>query len=198
MNKPYAEICAEGRNKAGNPSSASATGRYTNPTFSNILILIVWVDDTEPPPTTPLIYALANTPSTTSALEPAVVLTTHIASILFSHLVRLSPQAKSLARAIKPGPSEGSSLFVPADGTPTAAEPAAALDEDEPPQTLLQALSENLSLALLSRSRENVTEKESREWDRLVVGYLTLLSQWLWEDPGSVRDFLDAGGMSVV
>ncbi|KIL68700.1 hypothetical protein M378DRAFT_8167 [Amanita muscaria Koide BX008] len=157
-------------------------------------------DDTEPPPTPPLIYALANTPSTTSALDPAVVLTTHIASILFSHLVRLSPQAKSLARAIKPAlqPSEGSGLFVPADGTPTVPAPAADLDEDEPPQTLLQALSENLSLALLSRSRENVTVKESREWDRLVVGYLTLLSQWLWEDPGSVRDFLDAGGMSVL
>lgn len=157
-------------------------------------------DGTEPPPTPPLIYALANTPSTTSALDPAVVLTTHIASILFGHLVRLSPQAKSLARAIKPAlqPSEGSGLFVPADGTPTVPAPAADLDEDEPPQTLLQALSENLSLALLSRSRENVTEKESREWDRLIVGYLTLLSQWLWEDPGSVRDFLDAGGMSVL
>jgi hypothetical protein len=30
------------------------------------------------------------------------------------------------------------------------------------------------------------------------VAYLCLLSQWLWEDPGAVREFLNAGGLSVV
>lgn len=63
---------------------------------------------------------------------------------------------------------------------------------------MLQILSENLSLALLSRSRADKSDKEAREWDRLVVVYLCLLSQWLWEDPASVRDFLDAGGLGVV
>ena len=160
------------------------------------------IGSSEAPAATPLVSALATPPSTTSALEPAVVLTTHMASILFSHLIRSSPQAKLLARTIKPGPLSSlpgqaiSNFFVPADGAATAV--ADAVDDDEPPQTLLQILSENLSLALLSRSRENLSEKESREWDKLIVAYTCLLSQWLWEDPDSVRDFLDAGGMSVV
>ncbi|KAF8339336.1 p115 like vesicle tethering protein [Amanita rubescens] len=158
----------------------------------------------EPPPNTPLVHALAIAPPTTSALEPAVVLPTQIASILFSHLIRSSPQAKLLARTIKPGPlsplpvQAASSFFVPADGAPSALAAPEPVDDDEPPQTLLQILSENLSLALLSRSRENLSERESREWDKLIIAYMCLLSQWLWEDPGSVRDFLDAGGMSVL
>lgn len=163
------------------------------------------IGSSEVPPTTPLVLALAIPPSTTSALEPAVVLTTHMASILFSHLIRSSPQAKLLARTIQPGPLSPlpgqvtSNFFVPADGTsPPAPAAAEVIDDDEPPQTLLQILSENLSLALLSRSRENLSERESREWDKLVIAYMCLLSQWLWEDPDSVRDFLDAGGMSVV
>jgi hypothetical protein len=70
--------------------------------------------------------------------------------------------------------------------------------EDDEAQTLLQMLSENLSLSLLSRSRAITSDKETREWDRYVVGYLCLLSQWLWEDPKSIRDFLEAGGLGVV
>jgi hypothetical protein len=73
-----------------------------------------------------------------------------------------------------------------------------AEEDDEPPQTLLQTLSENLSLSFLSRSRANTSERESREWDRLVVGYLCLFSQWLWDNPGAVRDFLQAGGLGLV
>ncbi|KAF8633385.1 hypothetical protein AX17_004556 [Amanita inopinata Kibby_2008] len=159
--------------------------------------------NTETPPITPLIHALSIPPSTTSALEPNIALTTHIAMILFSHLIRSSPQAKLVARKIKPGPlqpqsAQASSFFVPADGSQPAATTTEAVEDDEPPQTLLQILSENLSLALLSRSRSNTSETESREWDSLVAGYLCLLSQWLWEDPGSVRDFLNAGGMGVL
>jgi hypothetical protein len=86
---------------------------------------------------------------------------------------------------------------VPADGTSLAPSATEAIDDDKPPQTLLQILSENLSLALLSRSRENLSERESGEWDNLVIAYMCLLSRWLWEDPDSVRDFLDADGMSV-
>jgi hypothetical protein len=71
-------------------------------------------------------------------------------------------------------------------------------DDDDPPQALLQILSENLSLSSLSRSRADTSERESREWDRLVVAYLTLLAQWLWEDPAAVREFLNTGGLSVV
>ena len=99
-----------------------------------------------------------------------------------------------------PGPIQAapssSTFFVPADGAPLQATP-----NDEPEdevQTLLQILSENLSLSLLSRSRANTSDREAREWDRYVVGYLCLLSQWLWEDPKAVREFLEAGGLGVV
>ncbi|KAH9485606.1 General vesicular transport factor p115 [Psilocybe cubensis] len=152
--------------------------------------------------TTPLLHALASPPNTASALEPADVISTHIATLMFSHLLRSSPRAKASARLIIPGPlqpthDQASNFFVPADGTP--AEPAQEEPEDEDePQTLLQILTENLSLALLSRSRTNASDREAREWDRYVVGYLCLLSQWLWEDPKSVKDFLDAGGLGVL
>ena len=137
-------------------------------------------------------------------LNAANVTSTHFATLLFSHLLRSSPRVKSSARLIIPSPvstlpehSEGG-FFVPADGTPTAPAPPPESEDEEPPQTLLQILSENLSLAFLSRSRADTSDRESREWDRLVVGYLCLLSQWLWEDPKSVREFLDAGGFGVV
>lgn len=97
---------------------------------------------------------------------------------------------------IQAAPSSGT-FFVPADGAPLQPAPVDAPEDDEA-QTLLQILSENLSLSLLSRSRANTSDKEAREWDRYVVAYLCLLSQWLWEDPKSVRDFLEAGGLGVV
>lgn len=121
---------------------------------------------------------------------------------MFAHLLRGSPRAKDAARLIVPGPAPTaapqSSFFVPADGAPPAAAPEEPDDEDDEHQTLLQILTENLSLALLSRSRSNTSDREAREWDRYVVGYLALLTQWLWEDAKSVRDFLDAGGLGVV
>ena len=99
-----------------------------------------------------------------------------------------------------PGPLQppaGNTFFVPADGAPPPIQQALELDDDEP-QSLMQILSENLSLSLLSRARVNNSDREAREWDRYVVGYLCLLIQWLWEDPKSVRAFLDAGGLGVV
>ncbi|KAH0588472.1 hypothetical protein H2248_004312 [Termitomyces sp. 'cryptogamus'] len=92
-------------------------------------------------------------------------------------------------------PSAGS-FFVPADGAHPPPPPEE--EDDEPPQSVLQTLSENLSLSFLSRSRASTSDREAREWDRLVVGYLCLLSQWLWEDPQSVREFLDAGGFGTL
>jgi len=118
--------------------------------------------------------------------------------------LRSSSTAKAIACLIKPGSLEprinesAGQFFVPADGTPPSNIPQVEPADDEPPQTLLQIVSENLSLALLARSRSNISDRESREWDRIVVGYLSLLSQWLWEDPKSVRDFLDTGGLGTV
>ncbi|KAG6827281.1 hypothetical protein H0H92_012490 [Tricholoma furcatifolium] len=153
---------------------------------------------------TPLLHALIAPPNTTSALDPASVTSTHLATLIFSHLVRASPRAKALARSIKPSPASSlpdpnaGAFFVPADGPPPPVPAPEDADDDEPPQSVLQILSENLSLSFLSRSRASTSDRESREWDRLVVGYLCLLSQWLWEDPQSVREFLDAGGFGVV
>jgi len=153
------------------------------------------------PPITPLLHALASPPDT-SNVNLAQISSTHFACLLFAHLLRSSPRAKTSARLIKPGPLEAQQgagagqFFVPADGTlPPAAQTEA--EDDEPPQTLLQILSENLSLVLLARSRPDASDRETREWDRVAVGYLSLLSQWLWEDPKSVRDFLDAGGLDL-
>lgn len=139
---------------------------------------------------------------------------THLAALLLSSLIRFSPPAKSLAQAVVPTlavqppstPSVGGAFFVPADnanspnapsqGGPSNEDP----DNDDRPQTLLQTLSEHLSLSFLSRSRaiDRGDGREEREWDHLIVGYLSLLTQWLWENPSAVREFLEAGGLSVV
>ena len=121
---------------------------------------------------------------------------------MFSHLLRGSARAKAVACQIVPASvsatANESTFFVPADGAPPASPSAKELEDEDERQTLLQVLTENLSLALLSRSRANTSVRDAREWDRYVVGYLCLLSQWLWEDPESVRCFLDAGGLGVV
>lgn len=134
----------------------------------------------------------------------ASVTSTHFSTLLFADLIRFSPRAKALARSIVPQPpsSQGASaFFVPADGGPPPAQTHVAdevPDEEDEQQTLLQTLSEHLSLALLSRRRADTSEREAREWDRLIVGYLCLFVQWLWEDPKSVRDFLEAGALGMV
>ncbi|KAF8806612.1 hypothetical protein BYT27DRAFT_7168071 [Phlegmacium glaucopus] len=158
-------------------------------------------DQGKPSWPTPFLHALASPPNTTTALDLANVISTHLATLLFSHLLRSSSRVKASARLVVPGPIQAvpssSTFFVPADGAPPQSTPIDEPEDDET-QTLLQILSENLSLSLLSRSRANTSDKEAREWDRYVVGYLCLLSQWLWEDPKSVRDFLDAGGLGVL
>ncbi|KAJ8495910.1 hypothetical protein ONZ45_g12657 [Pleurotus djamor] len=158
------------------------------------------------PPVTPLIHSLSSSPAAASSLDLAAVSSTHLASWLFAHLIQTSPRAKSLALSITPPPAHastdqnaGGNFFVPADGQPPTAPPIPAeVEDDEPPQSLLNILCENLSLAFLSRSRADTSDREAREWDRLVVAYLTLFSQWLWEDAHAVREFLNAGGLGVL
>ncbi|KAH9925704.1 p115 like vesicle tethering protein [Amylocystis lapponica] len=151
-------------------------------------------------PITPLLDALIAPPLT--PLRTTAVTSTHFAALLFAHLLRASPRAKTLARSIVPAPAASASaqgsFFVPADGgAPPAPEPDSASDVDEP-QSLLQTLSEHLSLAFLARARADTPDREAREWDRLLVGYLTLLAQWLWEDARAVREFLEAGALGVL
>jgi intracellular protein transport protein USO1 len=157
-----------------------------------------------------LLSALAVLP--VSPLTASASHRTHLATLLFASLLRFSQSAKALAQAVvptlavqpPPTPSVGGAFFVPADNThaPSNAgmSPEEELDNDDRPQTLLQTLAEHLSLSFLSRSRaiERGDGREEHEWDRLIVGYLTLLAQWLWENPNAVREFLEAGGLSVV
>ena len=173
------------------------------PSFHGLkyLLLIQILDLDLAPASKPLLHALIAPPNITSKLDPADVMSTHIACLMFSHLLRGSPRAKSLASQVIPGSAPvaepQSNLFIPADGTPSAP-PAEEHENEDENQTVLQVLNENLSLSLLSRSRTDTFDREAREWDRYVVGYLCLLSQWLWEDPKSVREFLDGGGLGVV
>ncbi|CDO75965.1 hypothetical protein BN946_scf184888.g15 [Trametes cinnabarina] len=149
-------------------------------------------------PVTPLLYSLATVPI--SPLNIPAVTSTHFSTLLFAHLLRFSPRAKTLARSIIPQPgasTSASSYFVPADdGAPPAPEDDG--EDADAPQTLLQILSEHLSLAFLARGRADLPDREAREWDRLCVGYLCLLIQWLWEDPVAVREFLEAGALGVL
>ena len=148
-------------------------------------------------------------------LNPTQTRSTQFASLLFSSLLRGSTRAKQLARNIQPQlvlppdvNSTGGNFFVPADGPTVASSSVTAQvvhqqdPDDDPPQPLLPLLTEHLSLCLLSRARAVESDEEDergvREWNKLIVGYLVLLSQWLWEEPGSVREFLENGGMGMV
>lgn len=153
-----------------------------------------------PPPVTPLIHAITSIPN--SPISVPGITSTHLSCLVFASLLRSSPRAKNLARSIVPqlpsAQSSTGSFFVPADGGPPPAEPEKTPEDDEPPQTLLQILAEHLSLSFLSRTRADTSDQEAREWDRLIVGYLCLLIQWLWEDAHAVRDFLEAGALGMV
>lgn len=169
----------------------------------------LFLDPNVPRPSMALLRCLSATPS--SPLDPISAQSTQLATLLFSSLIRSSSRCKQLARLIKPfavlsadasTSVSGGQFFVPADGPPSAvsdAEPAVS-EEDEPPQSLLAVLTEHLSLAFLSRTHAatSETERETREWDRLIVSYLALLSQWLWDEPKAVREFLENGGMGMV
>ncbi|KAJ3852008.1 p115 like vesicle tethering protein [Lentinula lateritia] len=160
-------------------------------------------------PPTPLLQALSMSLESSTPIDHVLVSSIHFSGLLFSHVLRSSPRCKALARSIKPQPTQTSAhhpsdgsghFFIPADGPAPAPAPETATEEDndDHPQTLIQILAENLSLAFLSRSRTDTSDMESREWERLIVGYLALLSQWLWEDPAAVRDFLNSGGLGIL
>ncbi|KAI9441770.1 p115 like vesicle tethering protein [Lactarius indigo] len=156
-------------------------------------------------PVTPLLFGLVIPPGT--PLDRANTSSVQFAGILFAHLLRHSPHCKTLARQIVPPPltplpaqsQEGGAFFVPADGgTPPAADLPPKDDAEDDPQSLLATLTEHLSLAFLQRSRAELAPREAREADRVICAYLSLLAQWLWEDPRAVREFLEAGGLGVL
>ncbi|KAI0302467.1 p115 like vesicle tethering protein [Multifurca ochricompacta] len=156
-------------------------------------------------PVTPLLFGLVIPPS--SPLDRANVSSVQFAAVLFAHLLRHAPNCKSLARKIVPPPltplpaslTAGGTFFVPADGDPPhGPEPVPKDDTEDGPQSLLALLTEHLTLAFLQRSRAELAPREAREADRIICVYLSLLAQWLWEDPHAVREFLEAGGLGVL
>ncbi|KAI0629475.1 p115 like vesicle tethering protein [Trametes polyzona] len=198
-------IDGERRTKEGMELRGAAVGVFQNfvqkEEISEAIVHAMVSQPGSQAPVTPLLYALTTVPI--SPLNIPSVTSTHFAALLFAHLLRSSPRAKVLARSIVPqaGASSESnaSFFVPADGGQPPAPPAADdADDADAPQTLLQILSEHLSLAFLARGRADLPDREAREWDRLCVGYLCLLIQWLWEDPPAVREFLEAGALGVL
>ena len=155
-------------------------------------------------PVTPLLFGLSIPPNT--PLDRTSVSSVQFATVLFSHLLRHAPYCKDLARKIIPRPltslsetsTAGGAFFVPADGGPPPPEPSEKADPEDAPQNLLTLLTEHLSLAFLQRSRAELAPREAREADRVICAYLSLLAQWLWEDPRAVREFLEAGGLGVL
>ncbi|KAG9057789.1 hypothetical protein FS842_004161 [Serendipita sp. 407] len=156
-----------------------------------------------------LLYGIQTLP--TSPLSSTVATRLQFACLLFSSLFHGPPNhsstsPKAIARAIggssPPQGASGGSFFVPADNpapsAPTATLKATEEDEEDPPSSLLQLLTEHLSLSMLARAKVIDDAIESRLWDKIIVGYLVLLSTWLWEDPKSIRIFLEAGGIGVL
>jgi intracellular protein transport protein USO1 len=149
---------------------------------------------------TPLLLGLIIPPN--SPLDRTDVSSVQFAAILFAHLLRHAPYCKDLARKIiprsltpLPAPSTVSGAFsAPADGEPPPAED----DPEDTPQNLIALLTKHLSFACLQRSRAGLAPREARESDRVICVYLSLLSQWLWDDPRAVREFLEAGGLDVL
>lgn len=151
---------------------------------------------------TPLLHCLIiphNTP-----LDTAAITSTQFASLILAHLIKGTPRAKAAALQIVPPSGEvstpgGGSFFVPADNSGKAPPPPPE-DEDEP-LPLMQILTEQLSLAFISRPKMQVGDsptRETREWDRIIINYICLLARWLWDDPKSVRAYLEAGGLTLV
>ncbi|KAH8110425.1 hypothetical protein DFH11DRAFT_1621277 [Phellopilus nigrolimitatus] len=170
-----------------------------------LIILQVMLPNDDPNASRPspaLLQSLAAPP--TAPLNPVLAQSTHLASLLFASLIRSSIRCKQLARLIKPSavitPAAGGQQHQPATTSQSAVSGAEDGDDDDPPQTLLAVIAEHLSLAFLSRAHAVTaeTERETREWDRLIVVYLALLAQWLWEDPKAVREFLENGGVGMI
>ena len=151
---------------------------------------------------TPLLHCLIapNDPP----LDVATITSTQFASLVFTHLIRRIPRAKAAALQIVPPlgdvpASGGGNFFVPADNSGSAPPPPPE-DEDEP-LPLMQVLTEHLSLAFISRPKMEIGDaptRETREWDRIIINYISLLIQWLWDDPKCVRAYLEAGGLTLV
>lgn len=103
------------------------------------------------------------------------------ASLLFSHLLLHSETSKTLARRI----------YFQGDDS----EPGGEGDEDER-TSLVSILVGNLMMAQREQAQSQnagLGPERALEWSRVMCGYLTVLSVWLWESPKTVKEFLSEG-----
>ncbi|GAA6058533.1 hypothetical protein JCM10212_006972 [Sporobolomyces blumeae] len=127
-----------------------------------------------------LLHALRTFPTATRN-EPFDSYRPFFACLLFSHLLLHSEVSKSFARRI----------YFQGDET----EPGGQGDEDDR-ASLVAVLVGNLMMAQREQAHsQNAGLGPDRmlEWSRVMVGYLTTLAVWLWESPGTVKEFLSEG-----
>lgn len=103
------------------------------------------------------------------------------ACLLFSHLLIHSEVAKQIARNICLTEDE----TVPNPG-----------EEEEDKSSLVSILVGNLMMAQREQTQSanaGAGPERALEWSRIEVGYLIVLSIWLWESPATVKEFLSEG-----
>ncbi|KIM26882.1 hypothetical protein M408DRAFT_16746 [Serendipita vermifera MAFF 305830] len=170
-------------------------------------ILNGMLSTTQTPPTSAsklLLTSISTLP--TSPLSSIAAVKLQYTCLLFASLFHGPPNhsstsPKAIARglgSLSATSTDGGNFFVPADGGPPTDAKVADEDDDEPPSSLLQLLTEHLSLSMLARSKVGDDVIEARLWDKVIVSYLVLLCTWLWEDPKGVRIFLEGGGVGVL
>lgn len=118
-----------------------------------------------------------------------------IASLMFTSLIRSSDKCKTLARSVIPNVVAPPVVLF----NPETEKPPIPDEDEDPPQALLPTLLGNLAMA--ARSRSIAREKgdaDMREWDRVIVAYLIILSAWAWDSPIAVKDILEEGGIMTV
>ncbi|WFD24693.1 type I protein arginine methyltransferase [Malassezia equina] len=120
----------------------------------------------------------------TSAFDPYRYL---FASTLLSYLLQGSDTSKEFARRVRLN-DEGRCV---ADAT------VPSMDDDEP-ATLIHVVVGNLAMALREhgetvrreRAAQTGLTNSSEDWTKIIVGYLVLLSVWLWHSSSSIQDFV--------
>ncbi|GAA5870110.1 hypothetical protein JCM3774_002595 [Rhodotorula dairenensis] len=103
------------------------------------------------------------------------------ACLLFSHLIMHSEVCKEVARKI----------YFQGDET----SPGGMGDVDDR-ITLVGVLVGNLMMAQREQAQSvnaGLGPERVLEWSRIMVGYLTALSIWMWESPATVKEFLSEG-----
>lgn len=127
-----------------------------------------------------MLHAMRVFPTPTRT-EPFDSYTPFFACLLFSHLLYHSETSKEAARKI----------YFSGDDT----QPGGLGDEDDR-VSLVAILVGNLMMAQREQAQSanaGLGPERGLEWSRVMVGYLIVLSIWLWESPLTVKEFLSEG-----